>query len=75
MFHVNYNMPTLFAFFVMLNLFAPLAKCVRRSSSAANGSGPSASESRFEWCWTAWLAGLRWISDTLDMQKKGHPSS
>ena len=47
--------------------FAPLAKCVWQSFGAVNGSGPSASESRFEWCWTAWLAGLRWISDTLGL--------
>ena len=82
MFHVNFNMPTLFAFFVMINLFAPLAKCGWRSSVVVNGPGPSASE---------WLAmsgarlrgrlafvGFETLLASMILsawQRKGHPSS
>ena len=62
--------------------FPPWAKCVWQSSGAANGSGPSASESRSEWCsrLLGWLACdgfptlLVWMMLSAG-QQKGHPSS
>ena len=46
----NNYMLALLAFRVMIKLFASLANIVWRSSSAANGSRLSASESCCDWC-------------------------